>query len=323
VLCLACVRSRSVKAVVYDRYGPPEVLRIADVADPKIPAGGVLVRVTRAALNPKDALTRRGRFRRISGSRFPKRCGMDLAGFVVESRSPRFAPGQRVFGFLTEVRYLRGSLAERVACTANELAAIPAGVSDEDAAATALVGLSALQAFRDKARIVPGQRVLINGAAGGVGTVAIQIGRLLGAVVHTVSSEANRALCSELGAHQTWSYPEHGWKREPPFDVIFDVFGNLVFRDVRAQLARRGRFVSTVPSPRRFLREVTSRFASQEERLIVVRPRREDFETLARWLAEKKVRAVIDGRHSLEHLQEAFARLESKRTRGKIVIEIA
>ena len=100
------------KAIVYDRYGRADVLRLADVAEPEVGRGEVLVRVTRAALNPKDALTRSGRFRRLSGKRFPKRCGMDLAGEVIESRSPHFAPGQRVFGFIGEVRYLRGTLAE-------------------------------------------------------------------------------------------------------------------------------------------------------------------------------------------------------------------
>lgn len=310
------------KAIVYDRYGRADVLRLADVAEPEVGRGEVLVRVTRAALNPKDALTRSGRFRRLSGNRFPKRCGMDLAGVVVESRSPRFAPGQRVFGFIAEVRYLRGSLAERVACRASELAVIPDGVSDEAAAATALVGSTALQAYRDKARLVPGERVLINGGSGGVGTIAIQIARVLGAEVHTVSSEANAPLCLDLGAHHAWSYPGHGWRREPPFDVIFDVFGNLVFRDERAHLAPRGRYVSTIPSVRRFLRDATSRLAARKERLVVVRPRTADFATLGAWLAAEKVRAVIDSRHPLERVTDAFARLESKRARGKIVIEI-
>jgi len=308
------------KAVVYDRYGPPDVLRVADVEEP---SGDVLVRVTCAALNPKDALTRRGKFRRLSGNTFPKRIGMDLAGVVLESKSSRFTSGQRVFGFIGVVRYGRGTLAEKVACKENELAAIPDGVSDAEAAASGLVGLTVLQAYRDTARLERGQRVLVNGASGGVGTFAIQIGRELGAIVHTVSSEANRAFCAELGAHHTWSYPEHGWKNEPPFDVIFDVFGNLVFRDVRAHLAPRGRFVSTVPSPKRFLLDVVTRLASQEERLIVVRPRTADFETLARWIEQKKVRAVIDSRSTLNELKEAFERLESKRTRGKIVIEVA
>jgi NADPH:quinone reductase-like Zn-dependent oxidoreductase len=311
-----------VKAVVYDRYGRADVLRLADVAEPEIGRGEVLVRVTRAALNPKDALTRSGRFRRLSGSRFPKRCGMDLAGEVLESRSPRFAPKQRVFGFLAEVRYLRGSLAERIACRASELAVIPDGVGDEAAAATALVGSTALQAYRDEARLAPGERVLVNGGSGGVGTVAIQVGRELGAEVHTVSSEANLPLCRELGAHHAWSYPDHAWKREPPYDVILDVFGNLVFRDVRAYLTRRGRYVSTVPTVRRFLRDVTSRLAAQEERLVVVRPRTADFATLGAWLAAGKVRAVIDSRHALDRVSDAFARLESKRARGKIVVEI-
>ena len=310
------------KAIVYERYGRADVLRLADVPEPDVGRGEVLVRITRAALNPKDALTRSGRFRRLSGNRFPKRVGMDLAGLVVESRSPSFAPGQRVFGFIAEVRYLRGTLAERVACRPSELAVIPDGVTDEAAAASALVGVTSLQAYRDKARLERGERVLVNGGSGGVGTVAIQIARALGAEVHTVSSEANVPLCREFGAHHAWTYPEHGWKREPPYDVIFDVFGNLRFREVRAFLAPRGRYVNTVPSLKRFVRDATSRFAAQKERLVVVRPRTSDFETLGKWLADGTVRAVIDSRHSLENVSEAFARLESKRTRGKIVIEI-
>src|SRR5687767_10618332 len=163
----------NVRAVVYDRYGPPDVLRIAEVDEPR--ERDVLVRVTCAALNPKDALTRRGKFRRLSGNRFPKRIGMDLAGVVVESKSARFTVGQRVFGFIGVVRYGRGTLAEKVACSENELGAIPEGVSDAEAAASGLVGLTVMQAYRDKARLEAGQRILINGAAGGVGTFAIQI----------------------------------------------------------------------------------------------------------------------------------------------------
>lgn len=310
------------RAVLYDRYGPPDVLRVADVPEPALGRREVLVRVTRAALNPKDALTRKGRFRSLSGSRFPKRCGMDLAGVVEESRSPRFARGQRVFGFIAEVRYLRGTLAEKVACRDWELGEIPAGVTDEDAAAVPLVALTALQAYRDRAALRPGSRVLVNGGSGGVGTVAIQIARLLGAEVHTVSSAANAPLCADLGAHHTWTYPEHGWKRERPFDVIFDVFGNLVFREVRAHLAPGGRYVSTVPSPRRFAREIVSRLSSRQERLVVVRPSPNDYAIVAGWLATGRLRAVIDSRYPLSRVKDAFERLESKRARGKIVIEI-
>ena len=312
----------AMKAIVYDHYGAADVLRLTEVSEPEVRPGGVLVRVRRAALNPKDALFRKGKFRLLSGTRFPKRSGLDLAGVVVTSRSPAFLAGQRVFGFLGEWTALRGTLAELVACRDNELALTPSGVEDEAAAAIALVAVTALQALRDVAALTPGQRVLVNGASGGVGTVALQIARLLGAEVHSVSSAANRALCEELGVARAWTYPAHEWKEQAPFDVIFDVFGNLDARSVRAHMTPRGRFVSTVPSARRLLRDWTSRAWGQEERLVVVRPVRRDLELLAGWLADGSLRAIIDARYPLVAVKDAFARLESKRARGKIVVEV-
>jgi len=310
-------------AIVYDHYGAADVLRLTDVPEPDVGTGGVLVRVTRAALNPKDALFRQGKFRLLSGTRFPKRSGLDLAGVVVTSHSPAFVSGQRVFGCLGEWTARRGTLAELVVCRDNELALTPSGVEDEAAAALALVGLTSLQALRDVAALAPGQRVLVNGASGGVGTAALQIARLLGGEVHSVSSAANRALCEELGAARTWTYPAHAWKQEAPFDVIFDVFGNLDVRSVRAHMNPRGRFVSTVPSARRLLRDWTSRGWGQQERLVVVRPVRRDLERLAGWLKDGSLRAIIDSRHPLTGVKDAFARLESKRARGKIVVEVS
>jgi NADPH:quinone reductase-like Zn-dependent oxidoreductase len=311
------------KVILYYRYGALRELRLAEIRAPGAPEGRVLVRVTHAALNPKDVVVRRGKFRIVSGRRFPKQCGADLAGVVVESRSPRFSEGERVFGFLDEWTFQRGTLAEVVACRARELAPIPDGVSNADAAGIALAGSTALQALRDVARVRPGARVLVNGASGGVGTAAIQIARLLRCEVHSVSSAANESLCSDLGAHQAWSYPENGWTRRGPFDVIFDVFGNLAFADVRRHLQRNGRFVSTVPTPARLMRNWTSRASSQEERLVIVRPRRDDLTLLATWIAAGSLRTVIDSRFALSSFGEAFARLESKRARGKIIVDVA
>jgi hypothetical protein len=165
------------------------------------------VRVEAAALNPKDVVVRSGRFVPFSGWRFPKTAGLDLAGRVVASRTPAFTEGQRVFGFLNELTARRGTLAELVACAATEVAPLPESVRADDAAAVALAGLTALQALRDDAGLRPGQRVLVHGASGGVGTLAIQIARLLGARVETVTSPANVPLCAELGATATWTYP--------------------------------------------------------------------------------------------------------------------
>ena len=311
------------RALRYHRYGPASVLALEDAPAPLCPRGGVLVSVESAALNPKDVVVRSGRFVPFSGWRFPKTAGLDFAGRVVASRTPAFTEGQRVFGFLNTLTARRGTLAELVACAATEVAPLPESVRADDAAAVALAGLTALQALRDDAGLRPDQRILIHGASGGVGTLAVQIGRLLGARVETVTSAANVPLCAELGAHATWTYPEHAWRGAGPYDVIFDVFGTLNFAQSRAALTPRGRFVSTLPTIGRLARDLASRWAHQQARVVVVRPRRADFDTLSAWLSSGDLRAVIDSVFDLTDFGAAFARLESKRTRGKIVVRVA
>jgi NADPH:quinone reductase-like Zn-dependent oxidoreductase len=311
------------QAVFYDAYGPIEGLQIGDVERPRPAHHQLLVRVTRAALNPKDALFRKGKFGALSGSRFPKYCGLDFAGVIEESRSPHFQPGSRVLGMLDEWKLRRGTLAEYVVCRDVEAALLPDAVPDEAAAGAALAGSTALQALRDVGRVGAGTRVLIHGASGGVGTFAIQIARLLGAEVHTTSSERNFALCRELGASQTWDYATSALAdSEPRYDVIFDVFGNLRFATVRSWVTR-GVVIGTVPGPRRLARDLLTRLSRVEERLVIVRPRRADLAQIATWLAEGRLRTVIDSRFPLARVHDAFRVLESKRARGKIVIEVS
>jgi len=157
------------RALQYDAYGPVERLTLRDAPLPR-PAAGPLVRVTIAALNPKDALFRKGKFKVLSGRRFPKNCGVDFAGVIVAPYGDLRA-GDMVFGALSESRYARGTLAELVAPRAAEVARIPAGVAEVDAAAVA-------------------PRCSSTAPSGGVGTVAVQIARILGARVTTVSSAA-------------------------------------------------------------------------------------------------------------------------------------
>src|SRR5215831_5089829 len=319
--CRAVAESALMRALQYDAYGPVEHLSLRDAPSPR-PAAGPLVRVTVAALNPKDALFRKGKFKLLSGRRFPKRCGVDFAG-VVEVPYDDLRAGDAVFGALSELRYGRGTLAELVAPRAAEVARTPAGVAEVDAAAVALVGLTALQALRDVARVRRGASVLINGASGGVGTVAVQIARILGARVTTVSSASTVALGRSLDADEPLDYTRLdevlGGAR---FDMVFDVFGNLRFARAREGLRRRGVFVSTVLTPRRLVRELVTRFSLQQERLIVVKPNRADLTQLGAWLADGKLHAVIDSRFALCDYAAAFHKLEAKHTHGKIVIDV-
>ncbi len=305
------IRSR---ALSFDRYGSVEVLGVRELplAEPR--EGELLVRVRAAALNPKDSFVRKGRFKLLSGWRFPKRVGVDFAGEVVSGAG--FARGDRVYGALEEITYRRGTVADHVVVRAREVSAMPPSLSFEEAAALPLVSLTALQALRDI--VGPGDRVLLHGASGGVGTVAIQIARSLGAHVTTTSSPPNFALCRELGADETLDYREPLTGR---YRAIFDIFGNLSFDRVRGMLGET--YITTVPSARIALDVARTLASKPRARLIVVRSRREDLEHITTLVEQKRLRPVIDRVVPFADAIEAMRHLESKHARGKVVIRIA
>jgi NADPH:quinone reductase-like Zn-dependent oxidoreductase len=313
------------RAVVYESYGSIERLHLADVGAPPLAPHDLLVDVKAAALNPKDVLVRKGRFALLSGRRFPKQTGLDFAGVVHAARpGAGLEPGARVFGMLDEYRYRRGTVAERVAVDAHEVARLPDAVSFEAGAAIALTGLTALQALRDLLRVRPGARVAIHGASGGVGTIAIQIARVLGGEVLATSSERNFELCRRLGAAEAVSYAGAPLEsRVGELDGIFDVFGNLRYERVKRALKPGGTYVTTVPSPMTLARELSARLRGVGPRLVLVRARRADLELLARWLVEGRIQPVIDSCFALPGFADAFRVLESKHARGKIVVEVA
>lgn len=311
------------RALTYTAYGPIDNLSLEEVAAPRPRLGELLVDVHRAALNPKDALVRKGKFSLLSGRRFPKRVGLDYAGTVRESHSPRFRAGDRVFGMLDQITAQRGTLAEQVCVRDEEVAHTPEGISDEDAAAVPLAALTALQALRDIAQVKAGTRVWIHGASGGVGTLAIQIARLLGTEVTTTTSAANRAMVTELGAQRALDYRTDFWSElAGRIDVVFDVFGNLAAPRIQSVFDQRGVIVSTVPTAMRLWLELATRWHRIQRRLVMVRSRRTDLAEVGEWLRDGRLRAVIDSRYPLARARDAFVTLESKRARGKLIIEI-
>jgi NADPH:quinone reductase-like Zn-dependent oxidoreductase len=305
----------STRSWLYDRYGDASLLRLRSI-DLREPRGTeVLVRVRAAALNPKDSLVRKGRFRAFTGSSFPKKVGVDFAGEIV--RGPGFAPGERVYGALEEVTYHRGTVATHVVVRAREVARMPASLSFEEAAALPLVSMTALQALRGRVR--HGDHVLLHGASGGVGTVAIQIARVLGAHVTTTSSPGNFALCHELGAHATLDYAT-GEHLKRKYRAVFDIFGNLSFAKVRQAIERD--YVTTVPSARIALDTARTIVGAKHARLVLVRSRREDLDTITSYVDQHLLRPVIDRVVPFEDAIEAMRHLETKHARGKIVIRV-
>jgi NADPH:quinone reductase-like Zn-dependent oxidoreductase len=306
-----------VKALRFAAHGGPEVLRVEEVPQPVPREGEILVRVRAAALNPKDVFLRAGRPRWLSlfGGPLPRGVGFDFAG-------ERADGGEPVYGMLDG--YRGRACAQWLAAPERWLAARPERLDVVETASLPLVALTALQALRDHGRLRTGGRVLVYGGSGGVGTAALQIARALGAAeVTSVSSAANLELCRSLGASVALDY-----RRDPlpppgeRFDVVLDTMGKLAIGPWRRVLTHGGTLVSTVPTPPTMLASGLTRLSSRRVRLVAVRPRRADLEQVTRWVAEEAVRPVIDSVFALDHAVAAFQRLESRRARGKVVLQV-
>jgi NADPH:quinone reductase-like Zn-dependent oxidoreductase len=231
------------QAILHDRFGPPDVLELREVGEPRTGDGEVLVRVRAASVNPADWYAVQGIpwiARPQMGLRRPRsnRPGLDLAGVVaaVGGNVTRFRPGDEVFGTGT------GTLAEYVAAAEDALVLKPANLLFEQAAAVPVAALTALQGLRDKGRVQPGQQVLINGASGGVGTFAVQLARALGAEVTGVCSTRNLDMARSLGAGRVIDYTREDFTRgDRRYDLLLDVAGSRPWAACRRVLTpRRG-----------------------------------------------------------------------------------
>ena len=304
------------KASIYERYGSPEVLQIRDIPAPRPRPQHVRVEVHAAALNPKDVLIRAGRMRWLVGSQLPRVPGYDVAGTLLDPLES-WPVGTPVFGMIQNHR--GGACAEVVSLRDDEVALAPNGLSMAEAASLPLAGLTALQALRDCLRIEPGSDVLINGASGGVGTLAVQIAGAMGARVRAVSSQRNHALVRDLGAESTLDYRSIDVTRERA-DFVFDVFGNL--RGAALQRMARVRSCTTVPRLGTIARGLAARAGLGRHALVVVRSRRADLEQLSAWVESGALSPVLDRVVPLERSAEGHTHLQTRRARGKVVVEV-
>lgn len=310
------------KAAQYDRYGGPEVIEIREVPDPVPGPRQILVRVGACALNPKDALTRAGKFARLAGARFPKGIGYDYAGTVIAAGAQvtEAKVGDTVFGMLSGWRGC--AAAELVVVDRDEWAPRPQGLDAVQAAALPLAAQTALQALRDLGRVGPGSSVAIHGASGGVGTLAVQIAKALGARVTALCGADAAEQVRALGADAV-----HDYRQTPPaalperYDCFFDVFGNQSYWRLRQRLTPRGRYVTTVPSAAN-LRDhaLTALWPGRSARLVVVKTRRDDLLQLVRWVEDGRLKPVVAKVLPLSAMREAHALIQTKRTHGKIVL---
>lgn len=322
------------KAIVFEKYGPPDVLQLREVAKPNPGEREVLVRVRAVSLNAADwRMMRADPFlaRLYSGLLRPKRIttlGADVAGVVesIGSLVKRIKPGDEVFGdvFVSDF----GGLAEYKCAGEDELILKPDNVGFEEAAALPLAGMTALHALRDAAKVRPGQHVLINGASGGVGTYAVQIARHLGAEVTAVCSEAKQELARSLGAHHVVDYAKEDFTKSGRlYDAIIGVNGYRSLDEYRRCLTPSGIYAMVGGDGRQLFQALLlGPFYSlaSKKKIVTVssKPNRADLEMLSELLAQGKIRSVIDRRYPLEESAEAIRYLEAGHAAGKIIVTV-
>lgn len=311
------------KAAIFNRYGKVDVLEIQDVPQPHPDAGEILVRVHAATVNPKDTFIRKGRFRRFTGKTFPQGTGFDFAGEIAElgANVNGFSVGDAVFGMLEG--WHGGTCAEYVVAKPSQMGIKATTASFEESASMPLVTLTALQALRDEGNIKAGDRVCINGASGGVGSMAVQIAKIYGAHVTALASPSNHDFLKSIGADVCIDYHTTDiTKSGEPFDIFFDVFGNQRFNRVKPILNTHGTWISTVIKPHVFISMALSRFRRKKAKLVVVKATPQDFQQVATWMESGDLKAIIHATYPLDHIRDAHTQQESKHTRGKIVITI-
>ncbi len=314
------------KAVVLREYGREDRLVIEEIAPPKIGDDELLVKTLAAAINPLDWKIMRGQIRFVTGLVRPSitRLGHDVCGEVIETgrKVSMFQKGDRIYAMLGR---RAGAFAEYAAVPEQNAVLAPSTLSDSEAAAVPLASLTALQALRDKAKLKAGQKVLINGASGGVGTFAVQIARILGAAVIAVCSGRNTEFVLSLGADSVIDYTRADFTEgNDVYDIIFDAVANRSFSSCRHVLATEGIYVTTVPQPKDVLymglKMVTG---GPQAYLVMVKPIASDLQWMTTMIDEGKIRPVIDREYPLSQIAEAFAYSQQGRARGKIVITIS
>lgn len=310
------------KAAIINQYGSSRELQVQHVPKPDVDSHEVLIRVHATGINPLDYKVREGAMKTILMGSFPKILGAECAG-VVESVGLMVSdlqPGDRVVASLGPVG---GGYAEYAVAKEKNVAKLPDAVDFIQAAAMPVGAGTALQGMRNKGHLRPNDRVLINGAAGGVGTFAVQIAKLIGAHVTAVCSADNAALVRELGADVVIDYTTTDFTKLPEiFEVVFDAVGKSSFDACRDILTEEGTYVTTMPSPKQVLEEVVSVFEKQKLETIMFSFTQEDMNWLLKQVLEGKLVSVIDRTYPLEEAAHAHEYIETGHVKGKLVLTI-
>ncbi|WP_121715022.1 NAD(P)-dependent alcohol dehydrogenase [Streptomyces sp. E5N91] len=314
------------RAVQFDRFGPPDVLRVNDVPAPRPGPGEVLVEVHAASVDAGETAFRAGRMRRVTRVRFPRGLGSDFAGRVAALGSGvrAWSVGDAVWGLMPHLTF--GAIADYVAVPEQRLARAPKNLDLLEAAALPVVGTTAMTALSGKARLQPGERLLVRGATGGVGSVAVQLGKALGAHVTALAAARNLDWITRLGADEAVDYRTTRPEDLDRFDVIVDVVGTDLGA-YRKRLARGGRLVALSFDSDRVVSStlgIALRAAATPRRVKMFsnNPSADRIAELTRAVEAGTIRPVVDTVFPMRDIAAVHQRLEAGGVRGKYVVDL-
>ena len=312
------------KAAVIDSFGPESVLEVREMPRPEATDDELLVEVHASSVNPIDWKIGDGMMGDRYGDEFPMILGLDASGVVVAAGAnvTGFEVGDEVFGRSTDGT--GKCYAEFVALNPGTVVPKPEQISHAEAAAMPLAALTALNGLKNFGALEPGQRVLIIGASGGVGTYAVQIAKNIGAEVTAVCSTGNVDLVTELGADRVIDYTQQDpLETDAPYDLIYDTVGVLKYPEAREKLTDAGVYLTLVP-----VDGIDFMYPGQTERkprggyFLIWAPTAPDLAILADWVRDGKLRSIIDSEYSLDAIRKAHERSRTERARGKIVVTL-
>ncbi|HSQ78265.1 MAG TPA: NAD(P)-dependent alcohol dehydrogenase [Nitrospirota bacterium] len=306
------------KAVLINKYGHNNVVEIKDLLQPKPGPNEVLIRVRASGVNPVDWKIREGMMRAVLGEAFPMVLGRECAGEIAEigASVKRFKKGDQVIA-IPDIRKL-GSFAEYAVAPEQTVYPKPGNISFEEAASIPIAGLTALRSLRDAGEIRAGKKVLVIGAAGGVGHFAIQIAKVLGAEVTAVCKGANVEFVRSLGADKVIDYTKEDFtKGSEHYDLIFDAVAKHTFEECKNTLSPNGIYVST------YSIAGATEEGGKKAKTVTGGPTREDMDWMKYRIEEGRIRVVIDKVYPLDQAREALSYSETERARGKIVLKAA
>ena len=311
------------QAAIINKWGNSNVFEIRDISKPTPAPDQILIKVFASSINPVDWKHRLGNHKYILGSKFPIVLGYDVCGEIIEigSEITKFKVGDIVFGDLDN-KY-GGGLAEYALGHEKCFSLKPGNISIEEGAAIALASLTALQALRDKANLKENQKVIINGASGGVGHFALQIAHIMGANVIAVANKENQSFIKSFNPYKSIDYTQHNIiNLNEKVDVFFDVVGNLSFMKVKHLLNKGGIYINPHPRPIILLHKLPAFLLGKRVKSLLRKQNMDDLNLISEWIKHNKLKIELDKIFELKDISEAHSYAQHDRKKGKVVVKI-